>query len=139
VLTSTIQIVPLKTGGTQSWVRSIIISIYGPAKLKCCERDRYLSAFMASLGNTAFNTPSSFGQPFALKMLHLIADRTTPRSGVTCKLARKNLLQQLSVQLWMSSAKMVLRYWALQGSDDDDNPLSPKYIVPLVVSCSLVL
>jgi len=69
----------------------------------------------------------SFGvwTPFALKMLHLIADRTTPQSGVPRKLARKSFLQQLSVQLWMSNSKMILHYWALQGSDDDDNPLFP--------------
>jgi len=56
----------------------------------------------------------SFGvwTPFALKMQHLIADRTTPQSGVPRKLARKNLLQQLSVQLWMSNSKMILHYWA---------------------------
>ena len=59
--------------------------------------------------------------PFALKTLFVIADRTTTRSSVLCKLARKNLLQQLSVQLWMCNAKMILRYWALQGSDNDDN------------------
>ena len=63
--------------------------------------------------------------PFALKTLQNIADRTTPRSGVPWKVARKNLLQQLSVQLWSNNAKMILRYWALQGSDDDDNPLFP--------------
>ena len=40
------------------------------------------------------------------------------------QVARKNLLQQLSVQ-WSNNAKMILRYWALQGSDDDDNPLFP--------------
>ena len=28
----------------------------------CCNRDKYPSAFMASLGSTAFSTPSSFGQ-----------------------------------------------------------------------------
>ena len=33
--------------------------------------------------------------PFALKMLKVIADHTTSRSGVPSKLARKNLLQQL--------------------------------------------
>ena len=37
--------------------------------------------------------------PFALKTLQNIADRTTPRSDVPRKVARKNLLQQLSVQL----------------------------------------
>ena len=63
--------------------------------------------------------------PFPLKTLHSIADCTTPRSGVPRKVARKNLLQQLSVQLWSNNAKMILRYWALQGSDDDDNPLFP--------------
>ena len=49
---------------------------------------------------------------------------TTPRSGVPPKLARKNLLQQLSVALWTYNARMILRYWVLQGSDDD-NPLYP--------------
>ena len=63
--------------------------------------------------------------PFALRMLRIIADCTTPRSGVPTKLARKNLLQQLSVALWQSNAKMILRYWALQDNDDDNNPLFP--------------
>ena len=65
--------------------------------------------------------------PFALKMLKVIADCTmaTPRSGVPPKLAAKNLLQQLSVALWQSNAKMILRYWALQDGDDDNSPLYP--------------
>jgi len=63
--------------------------------------------------------------PFALKMLYVVTDCSTPRSGVPCKLARKNLLQQLSVQLWINNAKMILHYWALQGIDDNDNPLLP--------------
>ena len=63
--------------------------------------------------------------PFALKTLQNIADRTTSCSSVPRKVARKNLLQQLSVQLWSNNAKMILRYWALQGSDDDDNTLFP--------------
>jgi len=37
--------------------------------------------------------------PFALKMLHVVANRSTPRSSIPRKLARKSLLQQLSVQL----------------------------------------
>jgi len=41
-------------------------------------------------------------------------DRTIPRSGIPRKIARKNFLQQLSVQLWAKNAKMILRYWALQ-------------------------
>ena len=69
--------------------------------------------------------------PFALKPLQNIADRTTPRSDVPLKVARKNLPQQLSVQLWSNNAKMILRYWALQGSDDDDNPRFPYYQVCL--------
>jgi len=63
--------------------------------------------------------------PFGLKMLHVVADHSTPRSGIPRKLARKNLLQQLSVQLWMHNAKMILCYRALQGMDDNDNPLFP--------------
>ena len=43
--------------------------------------------------------------PFALKTLQNIADRTTPRSGVPRKVARKNLLQQLSVQLWSTKLR----------------------------------
>ena len=50
--------------------------------------------------------------PFALKMLYVVADCSTPRSGVLRKLAWKNLLQQLSIQLWINNAKMILRYWA---------------------------
>ena len=64
----------------------------------------------------------SFGvwTPFALSVLNSsIADRTTTHSGVSPKIARKNLLQQLSVCLWVNNAQMILRYWALQGSDDD--------------------
>ena len=30
-----------------------------------------------------------------------------------------------NLQLWSNNAKMILRYWALQGSDDDDNPPFP--------------
>jgi len=57
--------------------------------------------------------------PFALRTLHIIADRTTARSGVSTKLARKHFLQQLSVSLWTSNARMILRYWALQCEDND--------------------
>jgi len=62
--------------------------------------------------------------PFALRTLNIIANRSTPRSGVPPRLARKNLLQQLSVVLWTYNARMILRHWALQGADDD-NPLFP--------------
>ena len=48
--------------------------------------------------------------PFALMTLRTIVDHTTPCSGVPPRLARKNLLEQLSVALWMNNAKMILRY-----------------------------
>jgi len=63
--------------------------------------------------------------PFVLKVLYTITDRTAPHSGVPQNLASKYLLQSLSVALWMNNARMILRYWALQGIDIDDNPLFP--------------
>ena len=85
--------------------------------------------------------------PFALKTLQNIADRTTPRSGVPRKVARKNLLQQLSVQLWSNNAKMILRYWAHRYSNIYAGPFrarmmmtipfSPSNSFPTVASCSL--
>ena len=62
---------------------------------------------------------------YLMKTLCTIADRTTPRSWVPRNIARKNLLQQLSVASWMNNARMILRYWALQVIDIDDNPLFP--------------
>ena len=63
----------------------------------------------------------SFGiwTPFALLVLNSIADHTTTHSGISPKVARRNLLQQLSVCLWVNNAQMILRYWALQGGDND--------------------
>jgi len=57
--------------------------------------------------------------PFALQMSRTIADRTTARNDASVKLARKHLLQQLSVSLWTNNAHMILWYWALQGEDSD--------------------
>ena len=62
---------------------------------------------------------------FALKTLQIIADLSNPCSCIHQKVARKNLLQQLSVQLWANNVRMILWYWVLQGSDDNDNPFSP--------------
>ena len=42
--------------------------------------------------------------------------------GVWTPFALKTLQ---NVQLWSNNAKIILRYWAFQGSDDDDNPLFP--------------
>ena len=36
--------------------------------------------------------------------------RTTAGSGASAKLARKHLLQQLSVSLWTNNARMILCY-----------------------------
>jgi len=49
-----------------------------------------------------------FWTPFALKQL--LADLTTPCSGVPRKIAtvEKNLLQQLLVQLWVNIAKIIM-------------------------------
>jgi len=41
--------------------------------------------------------------PFALSTLNSIADRTITCSGISRKLARQNLLQQLSISLWIST------------------------------------
>jgi len=44
--------------------------------------------------------------PFALQAFYSIAaDRTTARSGASTKVARRNLLQQLSVSLWTNDAR----------------------------------
>ena len=67
----------------------------------------------------------SLDSVFALKTFYVIVDRTTPRSGVPAKLARNNLLQQLSVALWLN---MILRYWALQGIDNDDSLVVFPYL-----------
>ena len=81
----------------------------------------------------------SFGvwTPFALSILYFIADRTTTRSGISRKMARRNLVQQLSVCLWTNNARMILRYWALQ-SDDNDFP-SPCNCSLAVCSYSLLV
>jgi len=45
---------------------------------------------------------------FALLILYSIADCTTTGSGISRKVARRNLLQQLSVCLWINNARMIL-------------------------------
>ena len=47
---------------------------------------------------------------FTLRTLRTIADHFTATSGASAKLARKHLLQQLSVSLWTKNACMILRY-----------------------------
>ena len=68
--------------------------------------------------------------PFALSILYSIAaDCTTTCSGISHKVARRNLLQQLSVCLWTYNARMIPR-------SDDDFP-SPQNctLVSVVVVC----
>ena len=64
----------------------------------------------------------SFGvwTPFALSTLSTIADRTTVKSGIPRQLARKQLLQRLSVTLWRYNAKMILRHYGLCPEDGID-------------------
>ena len=71
---------------------------------------------------------------WTLFALQIIADCTTPRSVVPRKVARKNLLQQLSVQLWTNNARMILQYWTFQGQMIMTIPIPPVRIFP---SCSL--
>jgi len=59
--------------------------------------------------------------------LYSIADRTTVQSG---EVAWRNLLQQLSVSPWSNNVRMVLRYWTLQGGDND---------FPGLISCIVVI
>ena len=56
--------------------------------------------------STGACTMETFGvwSPFALQMLRTIADHITARSDASVKLARKHLLQQLTVSLWMNNA-----------------------------------
>ena len=61
----------------------------------------------------------SVWSPFALQILRTIVDHSTSTSGASAKLARKHLLQQLSVSLWTNNAHMILRHWALQSNDSD--------------------
>ena len=56
--------------------------------------------------------------PYALSILNSIADRTTVRNGLSRKLARRQLLQQLSVTLWRYNAMMVLRHFSLTVEDN---------------------
>ena len=96
---------------------------------------KYLAIVEKAGGNFIPLVVKSFGiwTPFALSILHSIADRITTHSGISSKVARKNLLQQLSVSLWTNNACMILRYWALQGCNDDfPFPCSCSFfVVPL--------
>jgi len=58
--------------------------------------------------------------PFALSTLFTVADHTTVKSGISRRLARKQLLQRLSVSLWRYNAKMILWHCALGPEDGID-------------------
>jgi len=66
-----------------------------------------------------FVSPLVFGHHLhALSTLFLIADRSTVKNGLPRKVARRQLLQQLSVTLWCYNARMILRQYALSCDDD---------------------
>ena len=69
----------------------------------------------------------------------MISDCTSPHSGVPPKLARKNLLEQLSVALWLINARMVLWYWELSGLILMAIPFSLSCIPPLIVIIVVVV
>ena len=56
--------------------------------------------------------------PYALSILDSITNRTTVRNGLPRKLARRQLLQQLSVTLWRYNAKMIVRQYSLTAEDE---------------------
>ena len=58
--------------------------------------------------------------PFARKTLRQIATRTTTHSGLSVAEATSNLIQQLSVSLWASNAKMLLHRLSLLPSDSSE-------------------
>jgi len=64
----------------------------------------------------------SFGiwTPYAFATLFSIADRSTIKNGLPCKVARRQLLQQLSVTLWHYNARMILCQFALSLEDELD-------------------
>ena len=84
--------------------------------------NRYLDSVTTDGGDFIPLVCESFGvwSPFALSTLFTIADRTTVKSGLSRKLARRQLLQTLSVTLWKYNAKMVLRYYSLCSEDTID-------------------
>ena len=77
--------------------------------------NRYLDSVTNDGGDFTPLVFKSFGfwSPFAVSTLFTIVDRTTVKNGLSRKLARRQLLQRLSVTLWKYNAKMVLRYYAL--------------------------
>ena len=81
--------------------------------------NRYLDSVTNDGGDFIPLVCESFGiwSPFTLSTLFTIADCTTVKNGLSRKLARRQLLQRLSVTLWKYNAKMVLRYYALCSED----------------------
>ena len=78
--------------------------------------DHYLETISDHGGEFIPLVCESFGvwTPFALSTLFIIADRTTIKSGISRKLARK---QHLPVALWKYNAEMILRHYALCPED----------------------
>ena len=72
--------------------------------------NRYLDSVTNDGGDFIPLVCESFSvwSPFALSTPFTIADHTTVKNGLSRKLARRQLLQRLSVTLWKYNAKMVL-------------------------------
>ena len=83
------------------------------------EDDRYVETVNDHGSKFISLVCESFGvwTPFALSTLFIIADWTTIKSGASRKLARKQLIQCLSVTSWKYNAKMIVRHYALCPED----------------------
>jgi len=83
--------------------------------------NQYLDIVNQSGGDFIPLVCESFGvwTPSALSTLFSIADRSTVKNGLPRKVARRQLLQQLSVTLWRYNARMILRQYSLSACDDD--------------------
>jgi len=80
------------------------------------ETSRYCGGSRVWFYSTCWNIWS----PYALKLINIITDHTIARSGSSTRLARRNLLLQLSVSLWTSKAK---QSWSL------DIPFPPAWLL----------
>ena len=76
-----------------------------------------ISILLTSLHSTCVQVLGVW-TPSTLSTLFSIADRSTVKNGLPSKVARHQLLQQLSVILWHYNARIILRQYALSCDDD---------------------
>ena len=76
------------------------------------KNNRYLESVTNDGGDFIPLVCESFGvwSPFALSTFFTIADCTTVKNGLSWKLARRQLLQRLSVSLWKYNAKIITKF-----------------------------